>query len=238
MISVIIPTIWAYEPFLNFLQYVVELPVIGEVILINNRVELTPDHPVLNHWKLKHHKMPENIYVNPAWNLGVSLAQFDKLCILNDDVLVDLRVFFEADKFVSKDIGILAIGTTIDTYNLHQKRYDEIHDISRLEVTGNIKINEQHLSTGLNGAGTLFFLHKDNWIPIPDILKIHFGDNWQHNLQIKFGRKNYYLNDCFYYTPYSVSIHTGIAQDYQTSTECCAYENYDYYRSLIDNFNP
>lgn len=92
------------------------------------------------------------------------------------------------------------------------------------------------MATGIAGAGTLFFLHKDNWITIPEEFKIFFGDTWMHQIQLKFGRKNYYLNDCFYYTPYSVSIKTGLVQDYQTSEHNRKYENYDHYNSLIDNF--
>jgi hypothetical protein len=236
MISVVVPTIWAYEPFLDFLQYVVELPVIGEVILINNLIDKTPTHQVLEHHKVRHIKMNENIYVNPAWNLGAALSVHDTICILSDDVTVDLRVFFEADKFVSKEIGMLCIGTDQEVYNLHQKRYNEIKDLSRLSVTGNVKINSFSNAAGVCGAGTLFFIHKENWIDIPDQFKVNFGDTWQMEMQTRFGRETYFINDCFYYTPYSVSINTGIAMEYQTSQECIQYENMEYLYSLAASY--
>jgi glycosyltransferase involved in cell wall biosynthesis len=238
MISVITPTIWKYGPFLDFISALVQLHVIGEVIIIDNAPDKAPQHDVLNHPKVKHHRMEKNIFVNPAWNLGAELAQNDILCFLSDDVTVDLRAFLEAEKFVSKEIGILAIGTTLDTYLYQRKRYDEAN-LHNLTVDGNIKIKPWGQAE-ISGAGSLYFIYKANWIPIPKEFKLFFGDDWQFDLQIGLGRQNYYLNDCFYYTPWSVSLQSAEEnqelKEYFSCKEYTEYENRDYYNSFRNHY--
>jgi len=79
MLSVVVPTMWQFDPFCDFLEDLVQLPIIDEVIVINNLVELTPDHSALKHPKVQMHNMPENIYCNPSWNLGARLAKNEKI---------------------------------------------------------------------------------------------------------------------------------------------------------------
>jgi len=62
--TVIIPTIWKSEYTLELIKRYCESEYVDEVLLINNRVEDTPD--LIKSEKLKIHNMPENIYVNPA----------------------------------------------------------------------------------------------------------------------------------------------------------------------------
>jgi len=47
---------WQFDPFCDFLEDLVQLPIIDEVIVINNLVELTPDHSALKHPKVQMHK--------------------------------------------------------------------------------------------------------------------------------------------------------------------------------------
>lgn len=234
MLSVVVPAAWGYEPFCNFLANVVELPVVGEVILINNNMAKTPDHPVLSHFKVHVYNQEENIFVNPAWNLGVSLATNDKICILSDDVLVDLRVFFEADRFVSKEIGILAMGIHLDLYRAQNNQYEEV-DAKNLITTGDIKIKSIHDRPNTAGMGSLFFIHKENWVTIPEEFKVYWGDTWQSDMQAAYGRINYYINDCFYHTPWSMAVKSGVGCDYQVTPEFKQTENHEYYRIVKEN---
>lgn len=238
MLSVVVPAAWGYDPFCNFLEHVAELPVVGEIILINNNVAQTPDHPVLDHPKVKHHKMEKNIFVNPAWNLGVSLATFDKVCILSDDVSVDLRAFFEGDKFISKEKGILWIGIPWNVYRLHMEQFDQINfdNLKHLIIKGDATIKHASELPDTCGGGSLFFIHKDNWIPIPDELKIYWGDTWQQDMQGLYRRNNYFLNDCFYYSPWSGAARTGISAEYQASEEFKKNENFEYFYSLKQRY--
>ena len=238
MLSVIVPAAWGYDPFCDFLQYVVELSVVGEVILINNNIKQTPDHSVLHHQKVKHIKMEKNIFVNPAWNLGVSLATYDNVCILSDDVAVDLRAFYEADKFISKEMGILWIGVSWNLYFLHMRQFDRIdHEkMEKLILTGDVEIKGPSPGLDTCGGGCLFFIHKDNWVPIPEDLKIYWGDTWQQDMQGIYNRQNYSLQNCFFYTPYSGSSCTGISNEYQASEEYKINENYENFYNLKQKY--
>ena len=53
MISVVVPTLWKYEPFLDFVSSLVQVGTIGEIIIINNNQSATPIHDVLSHPKVK-----------------------------------------------------------------------------------------------------------------------------------------------------------------------------------------
>lgn len=234
MISIVVPAVWGHEPFCDFLLNVVELPVVGEVIIINNNVARTPDHKVLSHYKVDLLNQKENIFVNPAWNLGVSAAKFNTVCILNDDVLVDLRVFFEADKFVSKEIGMLSIGLKSDIYRLHNEFFDSLN-LSNLIINGDIKIIGFNKAPEISGSGSLFFIHKDNWIDIPEELKIYWGDTWQFEMQMALGRTNYFINNCFYYSPWSKAAKIGVGAEYQQTNEFKKFENREYMEILKQN---
>ena len=60
---------WRYEPFFEILPTIVDLECVGEIIIINNDVQRTPNLAVVNHPKIVMHNSPENLYVCPAWNL-------------------------------------------------------------------------------------------------------------------------------------------------------------------------
>ena len=233
MLSIVIPTVWGHEPFCRFLEHVVELPVVGEIILINNNVDKTPDHSVLSNHKVQMHNQKENIFVNPAWNLGVSLAKNNTVCILSDDVLVDLRIFFEADRFISKDIGLLSIGINHQLFRAQNNQFDDV-DPANLILTGDLKIRASTKGPHTTGMGSLFFIHKDNWIDIPDSLKVYWGDTWQLNIQSGLGRINYYVNDCFYYSPWNMGVKSGASCEYQQTEEFKKFENKEYYTMLLE----
>ena len=234
MLSIVVPAVWGHEPFCNFLSNVVELPVVGEIIIINNNVSRTPSHDVLSNPKVKIYNQEENIFVNPAWNLGVSLAENNKICILSDDVLVDLRVFFEADRFVSKDIGVLAIGIPNDLFRAQNNLFEQI-DATKLIVSGDIKIKSFDQYPDVAGVGSLFFIHKENWIDIPNDFKIYFGDTWQIEMQTALHRTNYYINNCFYHTPWNMAVKIGVSAEYQQTEEYKSSENSENYKLLFEN---
>lgn len=208
MLSVVVPTMWQFEPFCDFLAEIVELPVIDEVIIINNLVEHTPNHSALSHPKVQMHNMPENIYCNPAWNLGAKLAKNENICFLSDDVIVDLKIFQRVDKHMRPDQGITGIRITREVYDLHFPKHDNIKDLNKLVVTGQCKIREWVGIEYNLGWGALFFIPKKNWIDIDEELKIMYGDSWVFNMQLEMGRMNYLVEDCFFYTPWNVTWKT------------------------------
>jgi hypothetical protein len=81
--TVVVPTLWAYQAFPANIIAIAALDLVEEVIIIDNNSFSSPgiDHP-----KIKIIKQKNNIYVNPSWNLGASLATGKILCFLNDDL--------------------------------------------------------------------------------------------------------------------------------------------------------
>ena len=84
--SIVVPTMWRFNLFADFLVKLVQVDAVGEIIIINNAMEAKPDHSIFAHPKIKMHDFKLNIFVNPAWNYGVSVAKYDNICIMNDDV--------------------------------------------------------------------------------------------------------------------------------------------------------
>lgn len=201
MLSVITPTMWVPETFCDFLQYVVKQECVGEVIIINNAVDKTPDHSVLSHPKIRMVNCDENIYVNPAWNLGAQMAFFEHLCFLSDDVIVDLRAFYKADDFMAKtpDMGMLYICPGYE-----EQQQPKV-------TTGEIEIESSPV-TNRYGYGAFFFVHKNSWNPIPEQFKIWFGDHFTF-MHFQLQRKvSYYIKNCFFSTPWAVTV-KDIARD-------------------------
>jgi hypothetical protein len=78
--SVIIPTLWKcnLENFYKTMLIFCGEPQIKEIILIDNDITFkqTIKSNILNlSPKIKYYPQDENIYVNPAWNLGESEAR-------------------------------------------------------------------------------------------------------------------------------------------------------------------
>lgn len=210
MLTVIIPTIWAYEPHTTYLEQIVGYDCIGEVLIIDNRKEKRPNASVLTHPKVRILEQEKNIYVNPAWNLGVKEAKYDNLCFLSDDVIADPRAFFEADKFLTEKTepnhGVLA---TLIGWEPHNQ--PKVSD-------GIIKISSYHdmrnndAPVGMHGAFALFFCHRNQYITIPDIFKILSGDAYLWNKMISMGRTHHVMYNFFFHSPFGVSCGVVFAE--------------------------
>jgi hypothetical protein len=134
---------------------------VGEIILIDNSSEFFNYYESLD--KVKLIQPPENLYVNPSWNLGVKLAKNDCIALLNDDINFSSTIFETINEDILKQAGIIGMG---------QGNY-ELKDIQ----------NEPYLQPwkpGINdgGWGCFIMLHKTYWVDIPDEIKIWYGDNF------------------------------------------------------------
>jgi hypothetical protein len=163
MYSVIFTTMWRSEEIHHMLPRMNEHPLVDEIIIINNAVSCTPDwflNGVFD--KVKTFDMPHNTYVNPAWNMGVSIAHNDKICLYSDDVYFDTNVFYTLNDKLSIDDGCVGPGM-IPPHN----------------ISAGIQIGyrPEHANMPL-GYGTLLFFNKRNYVPIPKPLRIFFGDVW------------------------------------------------------------
>jgi hypothetical protein len=97
MYSVIIPTMWKCDRLTTTLNELNEVRSVGEIILIDN----TNNAYEVNIEKVRHIKEGKNTYVNPAWNKGVSLAKYDKVIILNDDIWFDWNILDIMYEFIT-----------------------------------------------------------------------------------------------------------------------------------------
>ena len=164
--TVVIPTIWKSEYTLELLNRYINSEYVGEVILINNRDTEAPEIPKND--KLKVITPNENIYVNPAWNKGVELALNNKITISNDDILFDVEQYYRVLEHTLTGFQFQSLGFI----GSHSDNYKGGNAELSLEVYNNVD------NTG--GWGCLFSFHKSNWKPIPEQLKIWYGDNHIH----------------------------------------------------------
>lgn len=163
---------WKCERFRETLSELNEHPLIGEIILIDNsEIEVEP----LNLNKLNHIKEEKNTYINPAWNKGVSLAKYDKLLILNDDVWMDWGILDILSEYITPSIGAIGFaGNAIDL--------KETTDMVLTPVTHRY-----------GNFGVAMFIHKASWMPIPEEMKLWGGDDWIFVKNRNSGKPNFKL---------------------------------------------
>lgn len=192
MYTVVIPTMWNCSFFPEFLQDLLEFSHVGQVIVINNNMEKMPKNLPLTHSKLKMMMFGNNIGVNPAWNIGVKESRYDKICIANDDVVFDSKIFNRVDTVLNASSGVVGICPGVKEFG--QPPFET--GIGRIQPwTG------QHTY----GFGCLMFVHKEWYTPIPEGLKIYYGDNWIFDTCLAQGRTNYLVTDSFFYTPFATT---------------------------------
>jgi len=188
--SIVIPTMWRYEPFVDFLVKLVDYDLVDEIILIDNDNTRRPSADVLNHSKIKNYDFGRNIFVNPAWNFGVHISKNNNVCILNDDVSFDLRLFNRVGAVLSEQTGVIGICPGLDEFKQPPYRDGSI-DV--------IPWRGEHTF----GFGCLMCVHKSWWDDIPDGLDIYYGDNWIFDSCLVKGKTNYFITNIDMHTPYA-----------------------------------
>lgn len=156
--SVVIPTLWRCERIYKLLDDLELSKHIGEIILIDNANEY--DKRITKKYdKIKVLAQETNIFVNPAWNLGVKNSTFNNICVTNDDINWDDYIL----PYVASQIDKGIIGQW-------SGNYDRTDRVKGLEVK-KMAIREW-------GWGCLFFIKKNNWVNIPKEMKIAAGDDF------------------------------------------------------------
>jgi hypothetical protein len=206
MLSIIIPTMWRYEPFFEILPTIVDLECVGEIIIINNDVQRTPNLAVLNHPKIVMHNSPENLYVCPAWNLGAKLATNEKMAFLSDDVHINLNVFQKVHDFMTPETGM--IGILVDDHEEHS--YHRFLKDNTIDIISTRHPVYEERPPPI-GFGCLFFINKSDYVDIPKEVKIWHGEVmlWQ---MMERKKGNHVISNCEAYTPWHATC-DSIAQD-------------------------
>ena len=155
--SVIIPTMWRSEYITEMIQIYNNSKHVHEVIIIDN--DKTKRLPI-SESKVRILEQTENIFVNPAWNLGVSEAKCENVIIANDDIVMSDfdNVINEANKILTENV---VIGVDSDCY----------------KSIGNIKIIPAEKRC--HGWGCFMILKKKSYVPINENIKIWYGDDVQ-----------------------------------------------------------
>ena len=155
MFSVIIPTMWKSDWIWTSIKQLEEHPEVGEIILIDNSSE----QKELNGEKICHIREGVNTYVNPSWNKGVRISKFDNLCIANDDLAFNPKLL----DFIKPHIHKGIIGMAAENYDKFRPDFQP---------------NIEPMPLREWGWGCLLFIHKSNWVEIPDDLLIACGDDY------------------------------------------------------------
>ena len=172
MISIIIPTLWQsdciYETIRDFKYSQVEGV---ELIIIDNANSDYDEEGVT------FVRQTENIFVNPSWNLGVEMAKNDTICLLNDDITINLKTLFNNIPHFPEYgmIGFDANKNLTQTLNVD----DEIWEL------------EETTCRSL-GFGCMMIMPKAHYEPIPSDLKIYFGDDMLYWLNKDYFKRKVY----------------------------------------------
>lgn len=202
MLSVIVPTIWAHSPFLDFLPDLLNRESVGEVLIINNEKRLTPTNQILSHPKIRMYESSENLFVAPSWNLGSQICKYEKMAFLSDDLKCDAKVFDLADQFLDlPNVGMIGIVTPYGDTNCYEKNFSD-GSINIINYQSK-DINGDRISSEV-GVGNLFFIRKENWKDIPGV-KIFHGEVLQWNRMEEINKQNFLIINCYAETPWHVS---------------------------------
>jgi len=159
MFSVIIPTMWKSEILHRAIIEYKIMPEIDEIIIINN----DPTFNIPTYFKdpkIKILTQTNNIYVNPSWNLGVSVSKNENIVILNDDIFIE------------------KMGWVLGVLKKHFKNYDLLGlDLKKSNKVDRIEIESLKDEKRPNGFGTCMVLQKKNYTNIPEEIKIWYGDD-------------------------------------------------------------
>lgn len=169
--SVVIPTLWKSKRIFQLIDDLEENNIISQIILIDNS---NKKENYRNWKKTSIFIPPSNLFVAASWNTGVKLCTNENICICNDDINFDTKIFEIISNLNIKGI----IGQAYENYNRN--------------YSGDISISELNYSRPM-GWGCLLFTKKDLWRDIPEQLRVWYNDDWmiRFNPATKYVMYNY-----------------------------------------------
>lgn len=147
--SIIIPTMWLSNKLEKMLPIYENCDFVKEIILIDNDPTKTLD--LSGYEKIRYYTKGKNIYVNPAWNWGYSLSNYEVI-LANDDILIE---------------NLNDVLCLISESN---------YDIVGVDVTKNSKSLKIETVNKFPEKSYGCFMYVKNYTYIPDQLKIWYGD--------------------------------------------------------------
>lgn len=183
MISIVMPTLWKGEFYKKMLPILSAHELVGEIIIIDNSPD-NVDKEILSLEKIKYLPQKENIFVNPAWNLGVEVSSYDRICLYSDDVLFDPSVIDAVYPFMSEDKGITGFAFDSISEN-HQSLFRADWEIPQIVPTWTFHYR----------FGICMFMHKNSFHKISNDYKIFYGDTHQFDVNSSLNRQNYRIEN-------------------------------------------
>lgn len=185
-LSVIIPTLQKdIETLNNLVSRLVVDEVVKEVLIIDNS---------LKGYSFKNKKVrviipKENLFVNLSWNLGVREAQNEYICLANDDIGIPNNFCTKVLEKFSDDFGIVGMNN-FDVINTKNKNNDIVIQIDNEELEKSKDISFKPITFRPDSFGIMMFFKKENYVEIPEDLKIFYGDDWVIYQARKKGKYN------------------------------------------------
>lgn len=169
MISYIIPTLWKSPNIYKLIEGFESIDDDNaELIIINNDVRVVNFKPTDK--RIKVFQMDENQFVNPSWQIGFDHSTQDKIAILNDDIIFNVKRFHE---FI----------TTSDAKAICMTNWNRINkDLDTWELVSNGSPNARPA-----GGGQLMMVNRENWPTLPYNMKLWHGDDiiYYYNTLVK-----------------------------------------------------
>ena len=166
-VSVVIPTLWRSDCIIDLVNHLLNWNQLKELIIIDNDPNRRPQNECWENCTIL--EQENNIFVNPAWNLGAATATGQFLAICNDDIL-----------FKPDDVSVA----------LKALRKNEIIGLHRHSLLNPERVTSTSVVDGFNiglGWGCLMLMRKKTFVPIPHTIKVWYGDDW---LVHSIGRKS------------------------------------------------
>lgn len=188
MISVVIPTVQKKMKILNALvSLLAEDSSVNEILIINNKPDSKLNFSGSKVWV---YTPKTNLYVNAAWNLGISLIKNDNFVLMNDDLLVCKNFcskIVASNVFNAPNTGL--IGYSPSYINICKDV--EMLSLPVVDENETPEFLEMKKYMGTQDWGITIFGKKENYYVIPDDLKIIYGDNYLLYQNLKHSKINY-----------------------------------------------
>lgn len=181
MLSVVIPTLQKNKEVLYNLIDTLDLDKsVGEILIIDNSLK---GIDYLSE-KVRVIIPEENLFVNPSWNLGVKEAKYDIVALFNDDISVSSNFCSNVISQMTPDMGIVGFNST-----------DFMTVCSQFnEPPKEAKVTLEKINYMDKYYGVAMFFFKNAYVPIPNEIKIVYGDAWLINQCWRNKKKNYRIN--------------------------------------------
>ncbi|CAB4937893.1 unannotated protein [freshwater metagenome] len=167
--TIVIPTLQRSALLPELVSRLAGSPQVHEVLVINNASEPWA-HPAE---KCRVLDMTENIFVNPAWNLGAHEATTGLIGLVNDDVLFDPRILGPIAKRLVRGAGIIGPATAcvrgVDAPSARSWHRPLFVPTYERDVA----------------FGTAMFMRRQDYVPIPSDLKVWRGDDYLFRRQVR-----------------------------------------------------